>query len=218
MITPLFPLQNAVLFPKTPIPLHLYEERHQIMIRDVMAGNRELTLALLRGEVEPEYAGADSVHEIACLGQIETCEELENGDYDIVVVGLRRVRIIRETQQFPYLMAEVEAIPDYDHGDGFDAFVDRHNHISGLFANFIELATDGNRDAEGIMPQMDFELLVNTVAMTLNITVEQKQDLLEMDDSFQRCDILCAILRQNIETLGIINRFEHLKPDNPHFN
>ena len=188
------------------------------MIRDVMAGNRELTIALLHGEIEPEYAGVDSVHEIACLGRIETCEELENGDYDIVVVGLHRVRIVRETQQFPYLMAEVEAVPDYDHGDCLDALIDRHNHISGLFARFIELATDGNRDAEDIMPQMDFELLVNTVAMTLNITVDQKQDLLEMDDSFQRCDILCAILRQSIETLGIINRFEHLKPDNPHFN
>ena len=218
MITPLFPLPNAVLFPKTPIPLHLFEECHQIMIRDVMAGDRKLTIALFHGEIEPEYAGVDNVHEIACLGRIETCEELENGDYNIVVVGLRRVRIIREIQQFPYLMAEIEALPDYDHGDCLDALIDRHNRISELFARFVELATDGNREAEGIMPQMDFELLVNTVAMTLNITAEQKQDLLETDDTFQRCDILCAILQQNIETLGIINRFEHLKPENPHFN
>ena len=188
------------------------------MIRDVMAGDRELTIALLHGDVAPEYAGVDSVHEIACLGRVETCEELENGDYDIVVVGLRRVRIIRETQQFPYLMAEVEAVSDYDRSDCLDALIDRHNRISGLFARFVELATDGNRDAESVMSQMDFELLVNTVAMTLNITTEQKQDLLEMDDSFQRCDVLSAILRQHIETLGIINRFEHLKPDNPHFN
>jgi Lon protease-like protein len=80
------------------------------------------------------------------------------------------------------------------------------------------LATDGNPEAEDVVMQMDFELLVNTVAMTLNISIEQKQGLLEMDDAFQRCDLLSAILQQQIETLEIIRNFEHLKPDNPHFN
>jgi len=218
MITPLFPIHHAVLFPKTPIPLHVFEEHHQAMIQDAMAGDRKLTIALMHGEVESEFAGIENVHKIACLGHIESVEELEDGDYDIVVVGLRRVRIVRETQQFPYLMAEIEDMPDIGHDECSDALVTRHNRISDLFARFVELATDGNRDAGKIMPRMDFELLVNTVAMTLNITTEQKQGLLEMDDAFQRCDILDVILQQQIETLGIIRRFEHLKPDHPHFN
>ena len=218
MITPLYLVSNNVLFPKTPIPLHVFEEHNKTMIRDAMVGDRKLTVALLKGEVEDEYAGIDSVHEIACLGRIETFEELEDGDYDIVVVGLRRVRIVHETQQFPYLMAKIEDVRDIDRDEGSDALIVRHDRISGLFARFIELATDGNRDVGKAMPQMEFELLVNTVAMTLNITTEQKQGLLEMDDAFQRCDMLNAILQQHIETLDIIRRFEHLKPDIPHFN
>jgi len=177
-----------------------------------------LTVTLLRGEAGPEYAGIENVHKIACFGRIETCDELENGDYDIVILGLRRVRIIRETQRFPYPAAEIEAAPDFDHGDYLDALIDRHSSISGLFARFMELATNGNRDIENIMPQMDFELLVNTIAMALNISAEQKQDLLEMDNSFQRCKVLITILQRHIETLDIINRFEHLKPVHPHFN
>jgi len=218
MITSLFLVSHAVLFPKTPLPLHIFEEYHKAMIRDAIEGDRKLTVALLNGEVEEEHSGLDSVHEIACLGRIETFEELEDGDYDIVVVGLCRVRIVRETQQFPYLMAEVENVPDFSHVEGSDALIVRHDRISELFSRFVELATDGNRDVGIAMPQMDFELLVNTVAMTLNITTEQKQGLLEMDDTFQRCDILNAILQQHIETLDIIRRFEHLKPDIPHFN
>ena len=217
MITPLFPLSNMVLFPKTPIPLHIFGERHQAMIRDAMAGDGELTFALLHSEVESDYAGIENMHEIACLGRIEACDELDDGNYEIVVVGLRRVRIIRETQQFPYLMAEVEVIPELDYGDYSDSLTDRHDRISRLFARFVELATGGN-EVGGIMPQMDFESLVNTVAMALNISAEQKQGLLEMDGAFQRCDILNAILQQQVETLDIIRRFEHLKPDNPHFN
>ena len=188
------------------------------MVRDAMEGNRELTIALLYGETESEYAGVESVHEIACLGRIETCEELENGKYDIVVTGLTRVRIVRETQHFPYLMAEVEPLPDLDRNDRLDELIVAHSRISELFARFLELAADGDNDTGGFMTQMDFESLVNTVAMTLNITTEQKQGLLEMDNSLQRCDFLNAILLQQIETLNLIRRFEHLKPDNPYFN
>jgi Lon protease-like protein len=218
MITPLFPLPDVVLFPRMPLSLNVFEERHQALVRDAMAGNRELTLALLHSGVESEYAGVESVYEIACLGRIESCEELDDGDYDITVVGMSRVRIIRETQQFPYLMAEVEAVSDLDRGDSPDMLAAKHNRISGLFARFMELVGDGERGDRGAMPQMDFESLVNTVAMTLNISSEQKQGLLEMDDPFQRCDLLNAILQQQIETLGIIRKFEHLKPDHPHFN
>ena len=220
MITPLFPLSNVVLFPKTPIPIHIFEEHHQAMIRDAMAGDRELTFVLLRNEMESEseYAGFENMHEVACLGRIEACDEFEDGHYDIVVVGIRRVRIIRTTRHFPYLMAEVEALPEFDYDDYPDVLADRHGRISGLFSRFVRLATDGSCEAGEIIPKMDFESLVNTIAMTLNITTEQKQGLLEMDDAFQRCDILSAILQQQIETLGIIRRFEYLKPENPHFN
>ena len=86
MITPLFPLSNAVLFPKTPMPLHLFEERHLVMVRNAMSGDRKLTVALLHGELESEYENITNVHEIACLGHVETFEELENGDYSVVVV------------------------------------------------------------------------------------------------------------------------------------
>ena len=218
MITPLFPVPNAVLFPKTPMTLHVFEEHHLSMIRDAMEGDRELTIALLNSDIEDVHACIDSVHEIACLARIENFDELEDGDFDIVVVGLRRVRIVRETQQFPYQKVEVKDAPEFDYDECSDALVARRDLISRLFARFMELATDGNRDIGSAMPQMDFELLVNTVAMTLNITSEQKQGLLEMDDAFQRCDILNAILQQQIETLDIIRRFEHLKPDIPHFN
>ena len=218
MITPLFPLSNVVLFPKTPIPVHVFEKHHQALVRDAMKGDRKLTIALLHSGVEDEYAGIESVHEIACLGRIETFDELEDGDYDIVVVGLRRVRIVRETQQFPYLMAEVEDVPELGRDEHSDMLIARRGRISELFARFMELAADGSRETGSAIPQMDFELLVNTVATTLNISTEQKQGLLEMDDTLQRCDILNAILRQQIETLDIIRRFEHLKPEIPYFN
>ena len=48
MIVPLFPLPNVVLFPKTPMPLYIFEERYRTMVKEALEGNGELVIALLR--------------------------------------------------------------------------------------------------------------------------------------------------------------------------
>lgn len=218
MIVPLFPLPNVVLFPKTPVPLYIFEEKYRTMIRETLAGNKELVIGLLKAGSEPSCPSVSAVHPVACLGRIETSEELEDGKYNIVVVGIRRVRILREVQHSPYPLVEVEAIEDPEYGELTETLMVRHNHLGGLFAKFTELATGANQNALELMPQLDFESLVNMVAMTLNLAIDQKQALLEIDDPSQRCDVLIPILQQQLETLDLVRKFEHIKPENPHFN
>ena len=218
MIVPLFPLPNVVLFPKTPIPLYIFEERYRTMIREALAGNRELVIALLRTGAESNYADLSSVNEIACLGKIETHEELEDGKYNIVVVGVQRVRIIREIKHSPYLTVEAEIIEEASYDEHSAGVMKRHNQLSALFAKFAELATGVEQPSLEFMPQLDFESLVNMVAMTLNLEIERKQELLEINATPLRCDELIPILRQQIETLILVRDFEHIKPENPSLN
>ena len=218
MIVPLFPLPNVVLFPKTPVPLYIFEDRYRTMIRETLAGTGELVIALLRSGSEQSYSSISAVHDIACLGKIETHEELEDGKYNIVVVGLHRVRILREVQHSPYRLVEVERIEEKPYTEHSDEVLDRQNHLGGLFARFTELATGVKQHASELMPQMDFESLVNMVAMTLNLDIEQKQALLELNEAVHRCDILIPLLQNQLETLMLVRRFEHIKPENPHFN
>ncbi len=218
MIVPLFPLHNVVLFPKTPVPLYIFEERYRTMIREVIAGSGELVIALLRAGAESNYSTVSAVHEIACLGTIENCEELEDGKYNIVVVGIHRVRIIREVQHSPYRLVEVEMIEDAAYEEKSPGILKRQNRLSALFARFTELATGVKQHVLELMPQLDFESLVNMVAMTLNLDIEQKQSLLELNEAPQRCDVLIPILQQQIEVLILVRQFEHIKPENPHLN
>jgi uncharacterized protein len=218
MIVPLFPLPNVVLFPKTPMPLYIFEERYRTMVREVLAGGKELVIALMRAGHESNYATASAVHEIACLGKIETYEELEDGKYNIVVAGIERVRIVREIQHSPYRLAEVETLEDAPYDERSDDVLKRHNQIAGLFARFTELATGMKQHVLELMPQLDFESLVNMVAMTLNMDIEQKQALLELNETLQRCDVLIPVLQQQLETLVMVRRFEHIKPENPSLN
>lgn len=218
MIVPLFPLPNVVLFPKTPMPLYIFEERYRTMIRETLEGNRELVIALLRAGEESNYADLSSVHEIACLGKIETHEELEDGKYNIVVIGIQRVRILREVQHSPYRLVEAEIIEEASYDEQSAGVLKRHNQLSGLFAKFAELATGVTQQTLDFMPQLDFESLVNMVAMTLNLAIEQKQALLEINAAPLRCDELIPILQQQIETLILVRDFEQIKPENPSLN
>ena len=218
MIIPLFPLPNVVLFPKTPMPLYIFEERYRTMVREALSGNRELVIALLRSGYELSFAGISAVHTIACLGRIETYEELEDGKYNIVVVGIHRVRIVREVQHSPYRLVEVEKLDEETQRERSPEALERHNHLGGLFARFTELAAGIKQQALELMPQLDFESLVNMVAMTLNLPIEQKQSLLEIGEVASRCDVLIPILQQQLETLIMVRKFEHIKPENPHLN
>ncbi|MEJ2111715.1 MAG: LON peptidase substrate-binding domain-containing protein [Acidobacteriota bacterium] len=215
---PLFPLPNAVLFPKTPMPLYIFEERYRTMVRDVVGGNGELVIALMREGLEFKQTGISAVHSIACLGKIENCEELEDGKFNIVVVGLQRVRLTRIVQNSPYRLVEVEPLEDDAYDSESDEVIRRHDLLGDLFSQFTELAAGMESQAMELMPELDFESLVNMVAMTLNLSMEQKQALLEISDILLRGDMLVPILQQQLETLLIVRRFEHIKPENPSLN
>ncbi|MBN2243288.1 MAG: LON peptidase substrate-binding domain-containing protein [Acidobacteria bacterium] len=218
MIVPLFPLPNAVLFPKTPMPLFIFEDRYRTMVREAIAGSGELVIALMREGLEFRQAGISAVHSVACLGKIENYEELDDGKYNIVVVGLRRVRLIKIVEHSPYRMVEVEMIEDFASPGDSREIVRRQRRLGRLFSEFTELAAAAEPAVMDLMPQLDFEALVNMVVMTLNLPIEQKQALLEIDAPSLRCDMLIPILEQQLETLVIVRRYEHIKPENPGLN
>lgn len=187
------------------------------MIREVVAGDGNLVIALMREGLESSHSSISAVHSIACLGRIETCEELDDGKYNIVVVGVQRVRLTRVVRHSPYRLVEVEIIEEVEYSEDSEEVKRRQNLLGDLFSQFTELAA-GMQQAMELMPQLDFESLVNMVAMTLNLPIEQKQALLEINEPLLRCDMLIPVLEQQLETLVIVRRFEHVKPENPSLN
>jgi Lon protease-like protein len=175
-------------------------------------------IALMREGLEFRQTGISAVYSIACLGKIETCEELKDGKYNIVVVGMRRVRLIRIVRHSPYRLVEVEELEDVRYPENSDEVVLRQAQLGELFSQFTKLATGLQPQAMELMPQLDFESLVNMVAMTLNLSMEQKQALLEVDELPVRCDMLIPILQQQIEALVIVREYEQIKPENPSLN
>lgn len=109
---PLFPLPHVVHFPHTILPLHIFEKRYRVMIKDVLEGERLIGMAVLQPGWEENYEGNPNIYPVACLGRVIKTEPLPNGRSNILLLGLKRVRIQEIVTPFPYRTARVEIVED----------------------------------------------------------------------------------------------------------
>ncbi len=218
MIVPIFPLPNVVLFPKVLLPLHIFEQRYRTMTREAIDGDGRIAIALLKEGWEADYEKSPPVHEIACVGRIESHEELEGGKFNIVIAGMQRVRVVREIVHTPYRLGEVEAIPESLCDESRPEVAHRRDRLAGLFCRYSELAVSGGRRSPQMILNLEFEALVNMTATVLNLPAEERQVLLEVDDVMERCDLLIPPLQRQLEALVLVRKFEHLKPEDPRLN
>lgn len=109
---PLFPLPHVVHFPHTILPLHIFEKRYRIMIKDVLEGERLIGMAVLQPGWEEHYEGNPTIYPVACLGRVIKTEPLPNGRSNVLLLGLKRVRIQEIVTPFPYRTAQVEIVED----------------------------------------------------------------------------------------------------------
>ncbi len=106
----LFPLPNVVLFPRAVLPLHIFEERYKEMTADVIDADRQLAMALLRPGWEKLYYQRPPIDPVICIGEILTHEKLADGEYNFLLRGHTRARIVRELDGKPYRVAQVEPL------------------------------------------------------------------------------------------------------------
>jgi len=120
-ILPIFPLPNVVLMPNSSLPLFIFEERYKQMVQDCIAGDRYLSVALLRKGWEQE-SGSPRPYPVAGFGRIVHAARLPNDCMDIVVQGMGRIRMLDFHDDRPYLSATVEILrPTYAPGQSLTA-------------------------------------------------------------------------------------------------
>ena len=94
---PIFPLSNFIIFPKTAVPLNIFEARYINMINDSMKSNK------LIGMIQPKNSNnidklKTDLHRVGCLGKITSFKETEDGRYLIELKGLIRFELIKEIE------------------------------------------------------------------------------------------------------------------------
>ena len=91
---PIFPLSNFIIFPKTTVPLNIFEQRYIDMIDDSMKSNK------LIGIIQPKNSNNQyeipKLHQVGCVGKITSFRETEDGRYLIELKGVLRFKFVKE--------------------------------------------------------------------------------------------------------------------------
>ena len=190
---PLFPLSNFIIFPKTTVPLNIFEPRYIEMINNCMKSNK------LLGMIQPKSFSNDinkpELHNIGCLGKITSFKETEDNRYLIDLKGIIRFKIFKEIKSsFQYKEYEVD-FKDY-HQDLEEKqekiqFSDLELIFKDLKALFDKRGFIVNWKS---LEKQSLNETINALSMASPFTLEEKQVLLEAKNLDIRKNKIAEIL------------------------
>ena len=188
---PVFPLSNFIIFPKTTVPLNIFEPRYIEMIDDAMKGNRII------GMIQPKNFNQKIpiLYNIGCAGKITSFNETEDGRYLIVLAGISRFKITEELKtQKLYRLCEVDFkdFPyDLEEKNEEIKFSDLELIFKNLKTLFIKQGYVINWKE---LEKQSLNQTINTLAMASPFSLEEKQILLETNGLHERKQKLEQIL------------------------
>ncbi len=184
---PIFPLQ-AVLFPGTPLPLHIFEPRYKRMLSDCLAADRRFGITPLNDEPGGPQPGT-----VGCVAEVRVNQELPDGRSNIVVLGGSRFVLSRLLEEsLPYLVALVQT---FDDDPATEPSQEDTSTLRQLFIEYFAGLRQLN-DAEPEEPTLadDARLLSFQVAGLLECDPGVKQRLLAERSTEQRVQALIQLL------------------------
>lgn len=190
----LFPLPNLVLYPHVMQPLHIFEERYREMVADALAGDKLIAMAVLEPGWEDDYESRPPIAPYACLGKIVAHHRLEDGRYNLLLLGVQRVRILHELDPLrSFRQASVELINDY-----YDFKSPAHRKrlqekLITAFRKHLPCSCQLPEQLEEMLShQLPLGLLTDLAAYALPLEMEIKQTLLAEANVRTRAEILLA--------------------------
>jgi len=186
-IIPVFPLSGVIYFPKTNLPLNIFEQRYLDLVND--AYNKDKLMGMVQSRKDD-----DSVYDIGCLGKISDYQKSKDGRVLINLTGITRFKILKEvSNQKLYREFHVNYDSFSEDVNDTNSQTDSSDLIentkvffkrNGLLLNWKEFE------------KLDLTQKINTLAMIAPITNEEKQKILET-----------ISLENKVSTLGSIISF-----------
>lgn len=185
-----FPLPGAILFPRAPLPLNIFEPRYLSMFDDALKSTR------LIGMIQPMNGDETlpRLYPVGCAGRIAQFAETQDGRYLVTLGGVARFRAVRELDvTTPYRQLQVDFTPFADDvmQESGAPVLDRKRLCAALTAYLKDKRLAA--DIQGI-ENAPVEAVVNTLAMICPFSVSEKQALVEAPDLNKRGETLLALL------------------------
>ena len=191
----IFPLSDAVFFPKTILPLNIFEDRYIQLVRDCMKGQR------LFGMIQPKVKSGQTpeVYKVGCLGKIVSSNEISDKRFIIALSGIIRFRILKELSN-KKLYREFNV----DYSDFIDDLEVKENITKGYTDKNLlkKIKYFFNRRNYSVkfneLEKLNFNQLISTICMISPFSVEEKQKLIETIKTKEKLEVLEDIMNFNL--------------------
>jgi ATP-dependent Lon protease len=198
---PVLPLRETVPFPDTLLPLAVGQERSVQLVNDALAGNRLLVMVASKNP-ELESPAPDDLYDVGVVGAIARMMKVPDGTLRILVQGAQRVRIVRWLRDTPYLVAQVEELPDIVTESPEVTALARN--VQETFSQIVEHVPYLPEELQLAVANIDDpSMLANLIAGSLRIKAEEKQELLAEPDVAKRLRRLTELLARELEVISI---------------
>ncbi len=197
---PLFPLE-AVLFPGTSLPLHIFEPRYKLMIQQCLEHRSEFGVILAR---------AQGIAGVGCTAEIvKVVKKYEDGQMDILTAGQKAFRVTQVFEEQPYFEGAVEYLKDNPKAGPADV----RERLAELYAECHEMiyGREPSEPAAAEGASLAFQ-----IAGELPLDLEEKQALLEIREEAARQQRLLERLEQWLPQLTHIERVRGKAAGNGH--
>ena len=191
----IFPLSDAVFFPRTILPLNIFEDRYIQLVRDCMKGQR------LFGMIQPKVKSGQTpeVYKVGCLGKIVSFNEIGDKRFIIALSGIIRFKILKELSN-KKLYREFNV----DYADFIDDLKVKENITKGYTDKNLlkKIKYFFNRRNYSVkfneLEKLNFNQLISTICMISAFSVEEKQKLIETIKTKEKLEVLEDIINFNL--------------------
>jgi len=204
-ILPILPLRNTVLFPGVVIPITAGRDKSISLINDANKGAKVIGVIAQKDE-SVENPKFDDIYSVGTVARILKVLKMPDGNTTVIIQGKKRFEISQPVSEDPYLSAKVkevnEIIPKKDNKE-FNVAIES---IKDLSLNIIKQSPNIPSEASFAIKNIESDsFLVNFVSSNMSVSVNEKQNLLKINDLHKRA----------IQTLKYINvEFQRLELKN----
>jgi ATP-dependent Lon protease len=197
---PVLPVKGIVLFPEMALPVLVGKDRSKRLVDEALVGERLVVVVSVKDQ-RVDDPGADDLYGVGTVAQILKKITLPNEAYQVIIRGIKKVRIVEYAQTEPYLRGRLVAFEEQREADKeTEAMV---LNIRKLFQRVIELSSLPQEMALVAMNVEETAEVASLVISALDVPAEEKQQLLEVTDLKEGLEKIIVLLNQQVEKLEL---------------
>ncbi len=202
----ILPLQEAVLFPHTVIPLAVVKKPGIQLVEEALREGKPIGLTVLKDR-EIENPGPDDVQRVGTIGVIQKMLKVPDGTLRCIVAGQQVFKVEQFTQVSPYMVAAYTELPDVTVED--EQLVAMQRNLAGLFQKLLSYLPQAPREMEMEVQNItDPAVLTYFVASTMRLETSDRQALLEERDTAKRMRKLTMLLTKELEVVELGHKIQ----------